>query len=242
MATAPPPSDPRFLTTRWSLVVAAQQRAAPTSREALADLSRLYWYPLYAYIRRRGHDAADAEDLTQAFFARLLEKDTLASVAPAKGRFRSFLLAACQHFLSNERERANALKRGGGRVVSLDLADADGRYRREPDHDQTPERLFERRWALELLAQSVQHLRDEYAAKGKERLFEALKGQLTGEGVASYAALAAELGKTESAIKTAVSRLRKRYGELLREQIAETVTSAEQIDEEIHALFQALEK
>jgi RNA polymerase sigma-70 factor (ECF subfamily) len=228
------------LTTRWSLIVAAQQPAAPQAREALAELCRLYWYPLYAYIRGHGHDAAAAEDLTQAFFTHLLEKHALASVSPQRGRFRSFLLASCQHFLANERERANALKRGGGRVVSLDLSDADGRYSREPDHAETAERLFERRWALGLLEHVLQQLRSEYEQTGKVPLFDALKGQLTGDGSEPYALLAEELGLTESAIKSAVHRLRKRYGEILREQIRETVATDAEIDDEVRALFEAL--
>lgn len=232
MATSPPQRG--FATTRWSLVAAARDRAD----EALADLCRLYWYPLYAYVRRRGHDAAEAEDLTQAFFARLLEKNGLASVTPTRGRFRSFLLAACQNFLANEHDRAQALKRGGGRVVSLD--DADARYRREPDHGETPERLFERRWALELLDRALRRLREEYERKGKARLYDALKGTLAGDAAAPYAALANELGLTEGAVKTAVHRLRGRYAELLREEIGETVAAPAEIDDEVRALFRAL--
>jgi RNA polymerase sigma-70 factor (ECF subfamily) len=238
-SSTPPPRG--FATTRWSLVVAAQQKESPEAHGALADLCRLYWYPVYAYVRRRGHGAHDAEELTQAFFARLLEKDGLASVTPTRGRFRSFLLTACQNFLSNERERANALKRGGGRVVSLDLADADGRYQREPAHQETAERLYERRWALALLARVVQRLREEYEGDGKGLLFDAIKGQLTGDGTAPYAELGARLGMMEAAVKTAVHRLRKRYGELLREEIGETVATEAEIDDEIRALFRALE-
>ena len=235
------PGPPRgFATTRWSLVAAAGQPDAPEAAGALADLCRLYWYPLYAYVRRRGHDANDAEDLTQAFFARLMEKGALAVATPGRGRFRTFLLTACQHFLANERQRANALKRGGGRVVSLDLTDAEGRYRREPSHDESPERLFDRRWALELLGRVLARLRGEYVADGKGRRFDALKGQLTGDGTAAYASLGEELGLTVSALKTAVHRLRRRYGELLREEIGETVTSAEEVEEEVQALFRAL--
>jgi RNA polymerase sigma factor (sigma-70 family) len=232
MSTSPPQRG--FATTRWSLVAAAQHQADA----ALADLCRLYWYPLYAYVRRRGHDAAEAEDLTQGFFARLLEKNGLASVTPDRGRFRSFLLTACQNFLANEHERANALKRGGGRVVSLD--DADTRYRREPDHGETPERLFERRWALELLDQALRRLRDEYQKKGKAQLFDALKGTLAGGGSAPYAELAATLGLTEGAVKATVHRLRGRYAELLREEIGETVAAPAEIDDEVRALFRAL--
>jgi RNA polymerase sigma-70 factor (ECF subfamily) len=231
--------DPRFATTRWTLIVAAQQPAAE-ARAALADLCGVYWYPLYAYIRRRGHDASTAEDLTQAFFTRLLEKDVLAAANPDKGRFRSFLLTSCQHFLANERERANALKRGGGRVVSLDLGGAEARYRREPESHQTPERHFERHWALTLLAQVLERLRGEYEAGGKGRLFAALKGQLTGEGTADYATLGAELGLRKGSVKAAVHRLRKRYGELLRAEIADTVASPEEVEDEIRALFAAL--
>jgi RNA polymerase sigma-70 factor (ECF subfamily) len=236
----PSPLPPgRFLTTRWSLIVAARQAEAPQARDALAELCRLYWYPLYAYVRRRGHDASAAEDLTQAFFTHLLEKHALASVSPERGRFRSFLLASCQHFLANERERAQALKRGGGRVVSLDLSAAAGWYGREPA-DEEPERLFERRWALALLDQALQQLRGEYDAGGKGALFAALRGQLTGDGTEPYAELAKTLALTESAIKTAVHRLRKRYGEILREQIRETVASEADIDDEVRALFAAL--
>jgi RNA polymerase sigma factor (sigma-70 family) len=229
-----------FATTRWSLIVAAQQGAETQARAALADLCRLYWYPLYAYIRRRGHDASSAEDLTQAFLTHLLEKHGLATVSPERGRFRSFLLTSCQHFLSHERERAKALKRGGGRIVSLDLSNATGRYDQEPNHEETPERLFERRWALTLLEQALQQVRREYETPGKGRLFEALKGQLSGTGTQPYATLAQELGLSESAIKTAVHRLRKRYGDVLREQIRETVATEAEVDEEIQALFEAL--
>jgi RNA polymerase sigma-70 factor (ECF subfamily) len=237
MSNPSPAPAAHFATTRWSLIVAAQQPGAP---QALADLCRLYWYPLYAYVRRRGHDAGAAEDLTQAFFAHLLEHHALSSVSPQRGRFRSFLLASCQHFLANERQRANALKRGGGRVVSLEPGDADGRYRREPDHEETPERLFERRWALELLDQALQRLRGEYEAAGKGALFDALKGLLGGDGTRPYADLAEELALTEGAIKSAVHRLRKRYGEILREQIRETVATEAEVDEEVQALFSAL--
>jgi RNA polymerase sigma-70 factor (ECF subfamily) len=238
LVPSPPPAG-RFPTTRWSLIVAAQQ-PAPQARDALADLCRAYWYPLYAYIRRRGHDHGAAEDLTQTFFAHLIEKHALDSVSPDRGRFRSFLLASCQHFLANERERANALKRGGGRVVSLDMSDADGRFRREPNHQETPERLFQRHWALALLDQALGRLRGEYEAAHKEALFDALKGSLSGEGTRAYGELARELGLTESAVKTAAHRLRKRYGELLRQQVRDTVATEADVDDEVRALFAAL--
>jgi RNA polymerase sigma-70 factor (ECF subfamily) len=239
-----PPSDAspgRFATTHWSLIVAARGGEAAQARAALADLCRAYWYPLYAYIRRQGHAADEAQDLTQEFFARLLEKDFLATLDPGKGKFRSFLLTACKHFLVNERERAHAQKRGGGRpLVSLDFGDAEARYGREPGHSLTAERLFERRWALDLLNQVLARLRGEYEATGKGRLFECLKGRLTGDAGAPHARAAAELGLSEGAVKVAVHRLRKRYRELLREEIAHTVDDPGQVEDEIRALFAAL--
>jgi RNA polymerase sigma-70 factor (ECF subfamily) len=235
------PVEPsRFATTRWSLVRAARDPLAPESRTALAALCDVYWYPLYAYIRRRGHDADRAQDLTQELFARLLEKDGLASVDEGRGRFRSFLLAACRHFLSNQRDHDRAGKRGGGRPpLSLDGLDAEGRYRREPAHQETPERLFERRWALSLLDRVLSRLREEHVASGKERLFEHLKGQLTGDGV-PHAQTAAELGMTEGAVKVAVHRLRGRYREILRDEIAQTLDDPADVEDEVRALFAAL--
>jgi RNA polymerase sigma-70 factor (ECF subfamily) len=234
-----PPSD--FATTRWSLVLAARGRAAPGARDALASLCALYWYPLYAYVRRRGHGADEAHDLTQEFFARLLEKDFLAGVDRGKGKFRSFLLAACNHFLANERDRERAKKRGGGRpVLSLGAADADGLYRAEPADALTPEKLFERRWALAVLRQVMTRLRDEFEAKGKGRLFDRLRGFLVGEKGAGYRRAAVELGLSEGAVKVAVHRLRQRYRELLHEEIGRTVETPEQVEEEVRELFAAL--
>jgi RNA polymerase sigma-70 factor (ECF subfamily) len=232
----------RFATTHWSLVVAAQDLAAPQARAALAELCRAYWYPLYAFIRRQGHDADQAQDLTQEFFARLLEKDGLASVDQAKGRFRSFLLASCRHFLANERDRARTLKRGGDcQFVPIDFQDADGRYGREPGHHETPERLFERRWALALLEQVLARLRSEYEAGGKGRLFERLKGHLTGDSDREqHGQAGAELGLSPGAVKVAVHRLRRRYRDLLREEIARTVDDPDQVEAEIRDLFAAL--
>ena len=182
---------PRFATTRWSLVAAAKD---PAARQALAELCGLYWYPVYAFVRRRGHSADDAGDLTQEFFARLIEKAGIAGADPAKGRFRSYLLGACRHFLANESDRKVAKKRGGGRAVaSLDLSEAEHRYANEPADVRTPEQLFERRWALTLLDRVLTGLRAEYATAGQELLFERLKLSLTGEG-GPYADLAAELG------------------------------------------------
>ncbi len=229
-----------FATTHWSLVVAAQG-ASPAAREALAELCRLYWYPLYAYVRRRGHSDDEAQDLTQEFFARLLERNDLARLDPARGRFRAFLLAACRHFLANQRDHAHALKRGGGlRPLSLDLADSERRYASEPSHEQTPERLFERRWALTLLDCVLQRLRQHYETAGQLLLFERLKGSLTGAATDTYAESAAVLGMTEGAVKVAAHRLRQRYRDLLREEIARTVADPGEVDDEIRELFGAL--
>jgi RNA polymerase sigma-70 factor (ECF subfamily) len=230
-----------FATTRWSLVVAAQDRSQPEAGQALAELCRLYWYPLYGYIRSRGRSHDEAQDLTQEFFARLLEKDALAAVDQNKGRFRSFLLAACQHFLANRHDHDCAQKRGGGRqLVSIDFRDADGRYAHEPAHDETPERVFERRWALALLERVLARLRGEYEAAGRGRLFECLKSRLTGDRSVPHARAAGELGVSEGAVKVAVHRLRQRYRELLRDEIGQTLDDPGQVEEEIRSLFAAL--
>jgi RNA polymerase sigma factor (sigma-70 family) len=233
--------DGMFATTRWSLVAAARDRSLPEARHALAELCRAYWYPVYAYVRWRGHDHDGAQDLTQEFFARLLETDGLAGVDPDKGRFRSYLLAACQHFLANQHDHAHAQKRGGDRTfVPLDSAAAQGRWDREPTHAETPERLFERRWALALLEQVLGRLRAEYELAGRGRLFDHLKGRLTGDRATDYATVAADLGLSGGAVKVAVHRLRKRYGELLRDEIAQTVGDPALVEDEIRALFAAL--
>jgi RNA polymerase sigma factor (sigma-70 family) len=230
-----------FATTRWSLVAAAQDPAAPESRQALADLCAAYWYPVYAYVRRRGHNHHQAQDLTQAFFARLLEKNDLAAADRTRGRFRTFLLTACQHFLANRHDHETAKKRGGGRThVPLDFAGADDRYAREPAHDDTPERLFDRRWALDLLDRTLAELRAEYEESGRGKLFDALKGTLTGGAGEGYAELADRLGLTEGAVKVAVHRLRQRYRDRLRAVIAETVEKPEDVDDEVRDLFTAL--
>jgi RNA polymerase sigma-70 factor (ECF subfamily) len=231
-----------FATTQWSLVLQARERASPEANEALASLCRAYWYPLYAYIRRQVPTTEQAEDLTQEFFSRLLEKDFLRSVDRTRGRFRAFLLACCKHFLANERDRARASKRGGGcAILSLDFQSAAQRYRLEPADTLTPERLFERRWALTLLDQVLEQLSQEYARAGKRELFEQMKATLVGaSGKVSHAEVAKAVGMSEAAVKKAAQRLRERYRFLLRELIAATVDGPGEIDDEIQTLFGVL--
>ncbi len=234
----------RFTTTHWSLVLAASGSEDTHSREALAQLCQVYWYPLYAFVRRHGHGPHDAQDLTQEFFVRLLEKDYLRDVDRSKGKFRSFLMVALKHFLSKERARGKTLKRGGGqRLLSLDIISAEDRYRREPEDNLTAEKLFEHRWALTLLDRVLTRLSEEYEASGKATMFEQLQGCLTGDSdLLPYAELARRLGMTEGAVKVAVHRLRKRYRGVLRDEIAQTVADPSEIDEEIRQLFSALGK
>lgn len=236
------PDRPTFETTSWTLILAAADRATPRADAALATLCTSYWYPLYAFIRRRGHDPDRAADLTQGFFASLLERDFLRSVDPARGRFRAFLMAACKNYLANEHDRETAQKRGGVRSpVSIDLRDAEGRYLAEPAHDLTPERLFERRWALTLLDQTLDQLARESHQGGKGGLYERLKPMLTGaEGDLSHAEIGQTLGMTEAAVTKAAQRLRQRYREILRERIAGTLDDPAQLDDEIRTLFAIL--
>jgi RNA polymerase sigma-70 factor (ECF subfamily) len=237
----PSEADP-FATTQWSLVLLARNRASPQADDALATLCRAYWYPLYAFIRRQVPTAEQAEDLTQEFFSRLLEKDFLRTVDRARGRFRAFLLACCKHFLANERDRAGARKRGGGRpTLSLDFQSAAERYHREPADTLTPEKLFERRWALTLLDQALGQLGREFGQAGKGELFEHLKVALVGGvGTPSHAEVAEALSMTEAAVKKAAQRLRERYRVLLRELIAATVDGPGEVDDEVRTLFTAL--
>jgi len=231
-----------FATTHWTVILAAGQNASPLAHEALEMLCRTYWYPLYAFIRRQGHGPHDAQDLTQAFFARFLEKDYLHDVHRERGKFRSFLLASLKHFLANEWDRSQAQKRGGGHIlIPLDQETTEHRYQLEPREELTAEKIYERRWALTLLDQVLDRLRDEFLAGGKGAQFEALKIFLSaGKGSIPYATVAAKLGSTPEAIKVAVHRLRKRYRELLRAEIANTVTTPAEVDEEIRYLFRAL--
>ena len=237
---SPAPGAHVFGTTRWSIVLAAGG-ATPSAEEALAALCRAYWYPLYAFVRRRGYGAEDAQDLTQGFFARLLQKNGLAAVDRKKGRFRSFLLASMQHFLANEWDRGRAQKRGGGiALISIDDAEAERRYQNEPAEQITAEQLFDRRWALTLVDQVLARLGEEMAGAGKAAQFEALKFCLTGERGAAYGEIARRLGTTEGALKVAIHRLRNRYRTLLRAEIAETVGSDADVDDELRHLFSAL--
>ena len=234
--------DPRFVTTSWRLVLTAAGGDTSRSQRALAELCEAYWYPLYCFIRRQGSDPQEAADLTQGYLTQLLEKQFLKEVSPAAGKFRSFLFASVQHFLSNERDRERALKRGGGRpLVSLDAERAEGLYRIEPSDDLTPERLFERRWATTMLERVMERLRADAVRSGSERRFERLKGYVTGEErTLSHREAAQELGMTEPAVAVAIHRLRKRFGRLLREEIAETVAEPGDIDEEIRYLLAVL--
>lgn len=229
-------SSPLFLTTHWSVVLVAGDPRSPQAAEALERLCRTYWFPLYAFVRRRGYSPEDAQDLTQGFLASLLSTHALRNVHPAKGRFRSFLLASLNHFLANEWDKARTLKRGGGQpAMSLDTAET--RYRAEPSENMSPDRLFERQWAVTLLAQVATRLQEDYEAVGKGPLFDALYVYLSGEkGLAPYRQTADQLGMSLDAIKKAVERLRRRYGELLREEIAHTVSDPAEVDEEIRYL------
>jgi RNA polymerase sigma factor (sigma-70 family) len=233
----------QFGQTQWSIVLAAAgKREVAQAQQSLEKLCRVYWLPLYTYIRRQGESPHDAEDLTQEFFARLLEKDFLCSVDRTKGRFRSFLLASLKHFLSNQRDRARAQKRGGGQSpLSLDFSDAETSIAFQPADNQTPEKAFEKRWALALLEQSLARLRQEYSDRGRQDLFEQLKATLTeGRGSVAYVELAARLKISEASVKMAVHRLRQRYREVLRMEIAETVAHTSEVEDELREVFRAL--
>lgn len=233
----------QFATTHWSLVLAAGNREHEESNRVLEQLCRAYWPPLYAYVRHRVSDVHEAQDLTQAFFARLLEKHFVADADPNRGRFRAFLITAFKHFLSNEWEKARAIKRGGGRkVLSLDFDSADSQVRVDPQSRLTPEQQYDRQWAITLLDRIMDLLEAEFAQKGKIDQFEALKGFLVGDhGGTTWARVADRLGMTEAAAKKAGSRLRHRYRELLREEIAQTVSGPDEVEDELRNLFSALE-
>ncbi|MFZ2280182.1 MAG: sigma-70 family RNA polymerase sigma factor [Prosthecobacter sp.] len=233
------PGAREFHTTRWSLVLAAQQGGDDTQmHRAMSALCQDYWYPLYAFVRRRGHAPHDAQDLTQAFFLSLLE--THAAADPARGKFRSYLLGALKNFLANDWHRGQTQKRGGGqRLVEWDALDAEARYALEPAEQSDAETLYDRRWAMELLARAVEKLRAEFAAKGEAETFEVLKGTLSGAGP-DREQIAQQLGMSEGALKVAIHRLRQSYREVLRAEIAETVDSPEEVDAEMRHLVAVL--
>lgn len=231
-----------FATTHWSLIAAAADSTGPESRSALSQLCEAYWFPIYAYIRRKGSDRAGAEDLTQSFFTRLLEKNDLNMADRERGRFRSFLLAACQNFLANRHDFETAQKRGGGLShLSLDFERAEGKFNCEPAANRdSAERLYERRWAVELLDLALTELRREYVESNREKLFDLLKPTLTGDAGSGYESYADRLGMTIGAVKVAVHRLRLRYRDRIREVIGRTVANPADVDDEIRDLFAAL--
>ncbi|MHC4403510.1 MAG: RNA polymerase sigma factor [Planctomycetota bacterium] len=235
-------SSHTFKSTHWSVVLAAADRSSPECEDALATLCVTYWYPIYAFIRRQGASVHEAEDLTQAFFVRLLERDFLDNVGPEKGRFRTFLLVCLRRFLANERDRRSAKKRGGGRrPVSIDFAAADRRYRQEPFHELTAERVFQRRWTLALLERVVGLLAEEFRQSGKAALFDGLKVYLVAEQrMPPYAETAEKLGTSEGAVKVAVYRLRERFRRTLRAEVARTLDNPDDVDDEIRRLFEVL--
>ena len=232
----------RFPTTRWSRVIRACDPAGPGASAALEDLCRDYWFPLYAFVRRHGLSPDEAEDIVQGFLADLIERGDMASIDQSKGRFRSFLRAACEHYLANSRDHDRAAKRGGGlTIVSINRLDAESRYDREPTHELTAERLFERQWALTLLGRVLERLEGESAEAGKTELFARLRPILQGESLSStFCHVGAELGMSDGAVRIAAHRLRARYRELLREEVGRTTDEPTAIDSEIGDLIAAL--
>lgn len=228
--------DGRFETTHWTVVLSARGGGAPDSDAALAELCRTYWYPLYAFVRRSGHDADEALDLTQGYFLRMMERNYLDDVRPEAGRFRSFLLASLKHFLANHRRDAAAIKRGG-RVTWVSADAAEHRFLADRRRDASPEAAYERRWALAVLERARQRLEREFDDAGKREHYRLLAPHLSAEaGARPYAEIAAELDSSEAAVKMAVSRLRRRFGRVLREEIGRTV-EPEQIDDEVRHLL-----
>lgn len=228
-----------FATTHWSVVLAAGHDSSPQAGEALEKLCRTYWYPLYAYVRRRGYTAEDAQDLTQEFFARLLRKNYPAQADRAKGKFRSFLLLTLNHFLADEHDRTAAQRRGGGQtVISLDEQSPENRYCLEPADERSPEKIFERRWAQTVLDRAIARLQAEFVDDGKAEIYEILNAFQPGEqNTPSYAEAATRLGVSESAVRSIIHRLRRRHRELVREEIAQTVSTSAEVDEELRHLI-----
>jgi len=241
-SSTPDPQPEYFATTHWSVVLTAGHGDTPRSQAALEKLCRAYWFPLYAYVRRRGYQVEDAQDLTQQFFARLVERNLVAHADQSRGRFRTFLLVAMEHFLANEWDKARALKRGGGKqFVPIQTDSAETRYGVEPADERTPEQVFEYNWALALLDQVMGQLEADYRDRGQVGLFTALKPCLVSSSSAeTYAALAAQLETNEGSVRVAVHRLRARYRELLRAEIANTVDSQDEVDAEMRHLFKVL--
>ncbi len=238
------PNPPRwFATTRWTIVLAAGDRHSQYSRQALETLCGTYWAPVYSFVRRRGHSVEEAQDLTQGFFARLLEKESLAAADRQRGKFRNFLLSSVKNYLANEWDRSQAQKRGGGTIaVPIDAESAERIYRPDQVPQDNPEKIFERRWAAALVGQVFSRMRQDARRAGQMKAFEHLKGFLTGEAVGvRYQDVAAELGLSEAAIKVRVHRLRRRFGDLLRQEVAQTVQSPDQVEAEIRYLFSAVE-
>jgi len=238
---SPPEAGDIFATTHWTVVLAAGRRSTPQTDRALEELCHTYWYPLYAYVRRQGHSKEDAEDLTQGFFACFLGRNYLEGLSSEQGRFRAFLLAALKHFMANEWDKSQRQKRGGGAApLSLDWQDADSRYQINPADQLSPDKLYDRAWAMTLLEQVITRLRGESAAEGKGEVFEQLKPFLmAGQSTIPYADVAVRLGLNEGAARVAVHRLRKRYRELLRGEISQTLSDPADVEEEMRALFRA---
>ena len=232
----------QFATTHWSIVLDAGHESSPDCETALASLCETYWYPLYAYARRRGSSPDDAKDLTQGFFARLLEKKSLHSADQTRGRFRSFLLTIFKRFMASEHDRSQAQKRGGGVTkLSIDFESGEDRYRFEPSDSTTPEKIYERRWALTLLGRVMSELEQEYAEKGKSHLFDHCRAHLT-QSAESYAEAAEALEMSPGAVRVAVHRMRRRYRELLQVEVAQTVANPDEIDDELNELRAALQQ
>lgn len=230
-------SDRRFDTTRWSLVFAAGDSANPQAHEALDALCRIYWPPIYAYLRRHGHDPRQAEDLTQGFFLKLLEQGGIGRARAERGKFRTFLLSSLKNFLSDEHDRESALKRGGGQtVLSLDARDDEEWLVREPAHDESPERLFERRWAVTVIARALARLEQVMTDSAGPERFAALRPFLSGGESGAYADASRALGIGESAVRVGVHRMRRQFGELLRDEVAQTVASAADVEDELRHL------
>jgi RNA polymerase sigma-70 factor (ECF subfamily) len=237
------PGSSQFPTTRWTLVVAAGDPRRKDARSALVSLCEKYWYPLYAYLRRRGYAPDQAQDLTQEFFMRVLEGRYLDRADPEKGRFRSFILTSLKFFAADEQDRQRAQKRGGAAAVSFEFSSGESgeeRYQREPGHNETPDRIFERRWALSMLERVLDRLRDEFVQHGRPENFERMKVFLLGQSEAPYADLAREMNTSEGALKVAIHRLRKRYRELFRQEIADTVADPAEVESELRYLAAVL--